>query len=73
MTKPAKRRYSNAAEMVAAKNHYTMERWGTGYAVTLHLRGQTPQTTLCKTLGEANRLRQQYASQGLAGWNSEAQ
>ncbi|MDV2965442.1 MULTISPECIES: hypothetical protein [Nitratireductor] len=28
---------------------------------------------LLETVGEANRLRQQYASQGIIGWNPEAQ
>lgn len=61
--------YANAMAMLMKRNHFTVERWGIGYAITVHRQGHMPETILADTLGEANRLRMQYSAEGLIGLN----
>lgn len=63
------RSYPNAMAMVLDRNHYVIERWGTGYAITVRRAGCLPATTLCNTLAEANRLRMELGADGIVGFN----
>ena len=64
-------RQADAKEVIGAKSHYIVERWGVGWAINVHRRGEPVQTILCKTQGELNRERQKLA--GLIGYFREAE
>lgn len=55
-------------EIVGRKNHFTIERWGRGWAINVHRRGEPLKTILCSTEGEVNRERMRLSGEGLIGY-----
>lgn len=73
MTAPTRAaQFRDVPEGMATKSHYVIERWGSGWAVTVRRRGQQPVTTTCMTQGEVNRLRRELSDEGLPGFNGGA-
>lgn len=56
------------AEIIGQKSHFTVERWGKGWAINIKRRGQPLETILCETQGELNRARQRLSDDGLIGY-----
>jgi hypothetical protein len=63
---------ASATEVVGSKSFYTFERFGRGYALNIHRRGQPAQTVLVETEGELNRERRRLSDEGLVGINPRA-
>jgi hypothetical protein len=63
MSKPLTRaeRYGNIPARLRAKNHFIVERWGKGWAVTIKRRGRLSETILLDTPGQVNQLRQKLS------------
>lgn len=60
-------------EVIAGRrSHYIIDRWGTGWAVTIKRFGKPVETIVCQTPGQVNRERARLASEGLLGFNQEA-
>ena len=59
-------------KVVGQKSHFTIERWGVGYAINVHRRGKPAETILAKTAGEANRVRMKLSGEGLIGFTGGA-
>lgn len=64
---------ATTTEIVGTKSYYEIQLSGSGWAVIVHRRGQFPETILCATLGEVNRLRSRLSDDGLIGINGGAQ
>lgn len=66
--------FDNIADWLAAKpaGHFTIERWGTGWAINIHQTGRPVETILVRTPGEVNRLRQQLSDAGMTGYSGGA-
>ncbi|MCO6385919.1 hypothetical protein [Aliihoeflea sp. 40Bstr573] len=56
-------------DIVGAKSHFTQQRWGRGYALTIHRIGCPVETVLCETEAELNRRRRELSDSGLIGVN----
>ncbi|MBZ9710547.1 hypothetical protein LB543_28010 [Mesorhizobium sp. ESP7-2] len=69
-SKPFER--ANPTEAIGSKSHFLIERWGVGWAINVHRRGQAVQTIMCKTEGELNRERRRLSDEGLIGINGGA-
>lgn len=69
---PRKEMFPSVPDAIASKSHFVIERWGAGWAVTVHRRGQPPVTTTCMSQGEVNRLRLELSGQGLVGFMGDA-
>ncbi len=65
-------RFPDEHPAVAGRSHFVIERWGTGWAVTIRRRGRQPETILAATPGEVNRIRRELSENGLIGWNPRA-
>lgn len=55
-------------KVVGQKSHFTVERWGVGWAINVHRRGHPVQTIFAKTQGEANQIRMKLSEEGLIGF-----
>lgn len=62
--------FDNITDWLAAKaaGHFTIERWGNGWAINVHRIGKPLQTILCQSPGEVNRLRLELSDEGLCGY-----
>lgn len=65
-------RAADPKEVIGRKSFFTIERFGTGWAINVHRRGQPLETILCKSPGELNQYRQRLSADGLIGYNPEA-
>ena len=62
--------FDNINDWLSAKpgGHFTVERWGRGWAVNIHRIGKPVETVLAQSPGEVNRLRLQLSDDGLTGY-----
>ena len=63
---------ANFGKVVGQKSHFTIERWGNGFAVSVYRRGKPVETILAKTPGEANQIRMKLSGEGLIGFTGGA-
>ncbi|MGB3831201.1 MAG: hypothetical protein WA975_04975 [Mesorhizobium sp.] len=61
-------RPADPAEVIGAKSHFIVERWGNGFAISVKRRGQPLETILCETPGQVNQHRQKLSAEGLIGY-----
>lgn len=64
--------FTNIVDWLAAKpaGHFTVERWGNGWAINVHRVGCPLETILAKSPGEARQLGQKLTDEGLCGFVS---
>jgi hypothetical protein len=65
---PRRNLFPTIPHQIAGRSHFTIERWGAGWAITIRRRGCPVETILAKTQGEVNRQRLDLSSQGLVGF-----
>lgn len=60
-------RPADPKEIVGGKSHFTVERWGNGWAINVHRVGCPLETIMCETPGQVNQHRQKLSADGLIG------
>lgn len=62
--------FDNIIHRLAAKaaGHFTIERWGVGWAINVHRTGKRVETILAASPGEVNQLRMRLSDEGLCGF-----
>jgi len=65
-------RPADPREIIGRKSHFTVERFGNGWAINVRRVGCPLETIICKSPGELNQHRMKLSADGLIGYNPGA-